>query len=111
MAFAVRATAYRSSSEIAWRFSTWVFGMQSRWPRVAGLMSMKAIVRSSSWTLVAGISPATILQNRQSGSAMAAAAYPGIDHLGLPADGAGPAAPAGGGRDAGATRPTVGVGG
>src|SRR6478735_5764111 len=46
--------------------------MQSRWPRVAGLMSMKATVRSSSCTLVAGISPATILQNRQSGSAIAA---------------------------------------
>ena len=34
-------------------------------------MSMKATVRSSSWTFVAGISPATILQKRQSGSAMA----------------------------------------
>ena len=38
-------------------------------PRVAGLMSMNAIVRSSSCTRVEGTSPATILQNRQSGSA------------------------------------------
>jgi hypothetical protein len=34
-------------------------------------MSMKAIVRSSSATIVAGISPATILQNRQSDAAIA----------------------------------------
>ena len=44
-------------------------GITSRWPRVAGLMSMNAIVRSSSCTRVDGTSPATILQNRQSGSA------------------------------------------
>ena len=44
-------------------------GITSRWPRVAGLMSMNAIVRSSSCTRVEGTSPATILQNRQSGSA------------------------------------------
>ena len=44
-------------------------GTTRTWPRVAGLMSMKATVRSSSATRVAGISPATILQNRQSGSA------------------------------------------
>jgi hypothetical protein len=37
-------------------------------------MSMKAIVRSSSAMIVAGISPATILQNRQSGSAVVAIA-------------------------------------
>ena len=37
-------------------------------------MSMNATVRSSSWTSVAGTSPATILQNRQSGSAAIAAA-------------------------------------
>src|SRR3954470_9211197 len=49
-------------------------GMTSRCPRVAGLMSMKAIVRSSSCTRVDGTSPATILQNRQSGSAAIAAA-------------------------------------
>src|SRR4051794_13460757 len=42
--------------------------MTSACPRVAGLMSMKATVRSSSSTRVEGISPATILQNRQSGS-------------------------------------------
>ena len=39
-----------------------------------GLMSMKATVRSSSWTLVDGISPATILQKRQS-SLIALARY------------------------------------
>src|SRR6201991_5368938 len=43
-------------------------GITSRWPRVPGLMSMNAIVRSSSYTRVDGMSPATILQNRQSGS-------------------------------------------
>jgi hypothetical protein len=37
-------------------------------PRVAGLMSMNATVRSSSSTIVEGSSPATILQNRQSAS-------------------------------------------
>ena len=47
--------------------------MTSAWPRVAGLMSMNAMVRSSSSTIVAGSSPATILQKMQSGSrAMAA---------------------------------------
>ena len=38
------------------------------WPRVAGLMSMNATVRSSSATICAGSSPATILQKMQSGS-------------------------------------------
>jgi hypothetical protein len=40
-------------------------GTTSACPRVAGLMSMKATVRSSSATMVAGISPATMLQKRQ----------------------------------------------
>src|SRR5450759_5687585 len=44
-------------------------GITSACPRLAGLMSMKAIVRSSSSTIVAGISFARILQKRQSGSA------------------------------------------
>src|SRR3954464_330527 len=47
-------------------------GMTRAWPRVHGLMSMKAIVLSSSSILCAGISPATILQKRQSGSAIGA---------------------------------------
>src|SRR6185436_11152179 len=34
-----------------------------------GAMSRKATITSSSWTFVDGISPATILQNRQFGSA------------------------------------------
>src|SRR3954464_12127093 len=44
------------------------FGITSTWPRVHGLMSMKASVLSSSSILCDGISPATILQKRQSGS-------------------------------------------
>ena len=40
--------------------------MTSAWPRLAGWMSMKAIVRSSESTIVAGSSPATILQKMQS---------------------------------------------
>src|SRR5688572_6584552 len=40
-------------------------------PRVHGLMSMNAIVCSSSWTISEGISPAAILQKMQS-SGMAA---------------------------------------
>src|SRR3954467_10848090 len=43
-------------------------GITSAWPRVHGLMSMKASVLSSSSILCDGISPATILQKRQSGS-------------------------------------------
>src|SRR5581483_8004412 len=42
--------------------------MTSRCPRVAGLMSMNAIVRSSSSMICPGSSPATILQKMQSGS-------------------------------------------
>src|SRR5688500_16611774 len=44
--------------------------MTSAWPRVQGLMSIKATVCSSSWTLSDGSSSATILQKMQS-SAMA----------------------------------------
>src|ERR671922_2482062 len=51
-------------------FGEWFLGMTSAWPRVHGLMSMKATVCSSSWTLSEGSSPATILQKMQS-SAMA----------------------------------------
>src|SRR5215212_10011310 len=45
-------------------------GITSECPRVHGLMSMKASVLSSSSILCEGMSPATILQNRQSGSVM-----------------------------------------
>src|SRR3954451_13910616 len=65
---AVAAHAARSSSSISSRSRACARGTTSRCPRVAGLMSMKATVRSSSATLVPGISPATILQKRQSGS-------------------------------------------
>ena len=62
-------TACRSSAGMSRRSVACSRGITSRWPRVPGLMSMNAIVRSSSWTRVEGTSPATILQNRQSGSA------------------------------------------
>src|SRR2546421_11238792 len=65
---AAAVVAARSASPISSRSRECSRGTTRRWPRVAGLMSMKATVRSSSPTLVAGISPATILQNRQSGS-------------------------------------------
>src|SRR5436190_5547875 len=65
---AAAVVAARSSSPISSRSRECSRGTTRRWPRVAGLMSMNATVRSSSATLVAGISPATILQNRQSGS-------------------------------------------
>src|SRR3954470_16921145 len=62
------ATAARSAGSISSRSRAWVRGTTSAWPRVAGLMSMNETVRSSCATIVAGISPATILQKRQSGS-------------------------------------------
>src|SRR3954468_5003183 len=43
-------------------------GITRACPRVPGLMSMNAIVRSSSSIFVAGSSPATILQKMHSGS-------------------------------------------
>ena len=46
-------------------------GTTSAWPRVAGLMSMNATVLVLGNDLPRGSSPATILQNRQSGSLMA----------------------------------------
>src|SRR4051812_7605800 len=63
-----RATAARSSGSISSRSRACARGTTSAWPRVAGLMSMNVTVRASLATIVAGISPATILQNRQSGS-------------------------------------------
>src|SRR3954447_2109828 len=65
---AADAHAARSVSSISSRSRVCSRGTTSRWPRVAGLMSMKATVRSSSATLVPATSPETILQNRQSGS-------------------------------------------
>src|SRR3954447_6245227 len=69
--WAIRAHASRSSAGTSSRSVLCSRGITSRCPFVAGLMSMNATVRSSSSTRVDGISPATILQNRQSGSAMA----------------------------------------
>src|SRR3954454_17533936 len=69
--WAIRAHASRSSAGTSSRSVLCSRGITSRCPLVAGLMSMNATVRSSSSTRVDGISPATILQNRQSGSAMA----------------------------------------
>src|SRR5215212_5647296 len=65
---AMRAHAARSSSSMVSRLRVCSRGTTSTWPRVAGLMSMKATVRSSSATFVPGSSPATILQKMQSGS-------------------------------------------
>src|SRR3954464_5818722 len=73
---AAAATAARSSASIAPRSGAWRRGTTRAWPRVAGLMSMNATVRSSSATIAPGISPATILQNRQSGARSGMAAKP-----------------------------------
>ena len=62
----------RSSSEISIRSAEWRRGITSAWPRVAGLMSMKATVCSSESTISAGASPATIAQKMQSASACSA---------------------------------------
>src|SRR4051794_23402075 len=69
--FAAAATAASSSSAICRRSVAWRRGTTSACPRVAGLMSMKATVRSSSSTTVDGSSPATILQKMQLGSVCA----------------------------------------
>src|SRR4051794_14671794 len=65
---AVARHAARSSPSMSRRSRACSRGTTSRWPRVAGLMSMNETVRSSESTFVAGISPATILQKRHSGS-------------------------------------------
>src|SRR5204862_1982929 len=57
-------------------------------PRVAGAMSMKAIVRSSSSTIVAGSSPARILQKMQSGSDIGESLLAGAAALPAPREGA-----------------------
>ena len=62
------------------RLREWLRGITSAWPRVQGLMSMNAIVCSSSWTISAGSSPATILQKMQS-SRHGRAAYSQPDAL------------------------------
>src|SRR3954452_16796986 len=63
---AIAATAARSASSISPTSVECALGITSAWPRVHGLMSMKASVRSSSSIFVAGSSPATILQKMQS---------------------------------------------
>ena len=45
----------------------WSRGMTRMWVGARGAMSRNATMSSSSWTFVEGISPAAILQNRQSG--------------------------------------------
>src|SRR4051794_3379044 len=55
-----------TSGSAVHRSSMCSLGMTSACPQVAGLMSMKASVCSSSSTLMAGTSPATILQKMQS---------------------------------------------
>ena len=61
-----RAQCARSSSEMSWMSRAWARGITSAWPRVAGLMSMITIARSSSWIRIEGSSPATIRQKMQS---------------------------------------------
>ena len=61
-------TARRSSASTLSRSAEWARGTTSAWPRVAGAMSRKATVRSSSSTILEGSSPARILQKMQSGS-------------------------------------------
>ena len=51
-------------------FCTWRRGMTSRWLGACGSMSRKATECSDSATIVAGIVPATIEQNRQVGALM-----------------------------------------
>jgi hypothetical protein len=63
------SASVRSAAE-----AMWAFGSTRRCVGACGLMSRIAITRSSSWSLVEGISPATMRQNRQS-SGMGAA-YP-----------------------------------
>src|SRR3954454_14861480 len=65
---AVARHAARSSPSMSRRSRACSRGTTSRWPRVAGLMSMNETVRSSESTWVDGTSPATILQKRHSGS-------------------------------------------
>jgi hypothetical protein len=56
----------RSSSGTSIRSVECFLGTTRAWPRVAGLMSMKATVCSSESTTWAGTSPATMPQNRHS---------------------------------------------
>ena len=59
-------TASRSSSETSNRFSACSRVMTTTCPRVAGLMSITATVRSSASTISLGMSPASTLQKMQS---------------------------------------------
>src|SRR6185503_8697102 len=58
------SASVRSAAEAMWSRGTTRMCVGAK-----GAMSRKATITSSSWTFVEGISPATILQNRQSGSA------------------------------------------
>ena len=53
-----------SASVMSASDATWARGMTSTWVGATGAMSRIASTRSSSWTFVDGISPATIRQNR-----------------------------------------------
>src|SRR5687768_14728123 len=55
-------SAATSAPTVAWC----CLGITSTWVGACGLMSRKASTRSVSWTTSAGISPATMRQNRQS---------------------------------------------
>src|SRR5512132_3844493 len=73
--WAARVVAVRSSSPISIRSAECSRGTTSACPGVAGLMSMKATVRSSESIVSLGIVPAMMAQKRQSGSAIRAGAY------------------------------------
>ena len=53
------------SSANSWNHGQCILGISKVWPGAFGLMSKKATTASSSYTLVAGISPAAILQKIQ----------------------------------------------
>src|SRR5919204_2517714 len=74
--FAAAEACAKSSSEISSRSLEWFLGITSAWPLVQGLMSMKAMVSSSSWTTSAGSSPAAILQKMQSSGTGAGSLQP-----------------------------------
>ena len=71
-------------------------GMTRMWVGACGLMSRNATTRSSRWTTSAGISPATILQKRQSIGLIAQAAWLGMigRHASHPSDLVGASKPA-----------------
>src|SRR3954451_10866059 len=75
---ATAASSSASDAASAARFRWCSFGMTRTWVGACGLMSRKASTRSDSWTTSAGISPATMRQNRQSLTAADLIRTPGL---------------------------------